>query len=306
MIRCFGDEGDHRETFFHPEPFLDADYDVLVVQRVEWAPLEPLKRIFSEIEKKAKIVYVVHERRLQADPLFYEFHWDAIVCFDKRYRAQWVRRFDDDNVHLIPYPTGHLQRGDKEKARRELHLPFDRRIVLSFGWAPELHVFPVLPALEKLNKRLPFLYLVLAHPQYIQADIQPLERHAFIELRHELATIDRIYAYLHASDAFLMHKEKEEVQPGEAVVPSSILMCMGALTPTVTADTEFVWFFDKEVMKYSNEDELSQLLINAFNKDESVGTVLKSSEEYVVDHSPGRIAGEFIKLFGKLLAGVTE
>ena len=83
-------------------------------------------------------------------------------------------------------------------------------------------------------------------------------------------------------------------------------MCRGALTPTVTADAEFVRFFDKEVMKYSNEDELSQLLINAFNKDESVGTVLKASEEYVVAHSPGRVAGEFIKLFGKLLAGVTE
>ncbi|NQT59837.1 MAG: hypothetical protein HQ557_12715 [Bacteroidetes bacterium] len=172
--------------------------------------------------------------------------------------------------------------------------------MFSFGWAPELHIFPILPALQGLNESFPFLYLVLANPKYIAADIQPLKDHKFIELRHELATMDKIYTYLHASDVYLIHKQKEEIREGEAVVPSAILMCMGTFTPIITSDTDFVWFFDKEVMKYSNEDELSRLLMNVFDGDESIKKTLNASQEYVIDHSPERIAGEFIRLFDKL------
>lgn len=301
VIRCFSDEGNHVESFFHPEPFLDSDYDILVVERLEWVPLEPLKNIFAMIKKKAKIVYVVLERKLPTNPLFYEFNWDSIVCFDKRYKKQWSKSFDEKKIHIIPYPTGSLQKGNKQKARKELNLPQDKKIVFSFGWAPELHIFPILPTLQKLNKNLPFLYLVLADPKYIAADIQPLKDHKFIELRHELASNDQIYKYLHASDAYLIHKQKEEVLPGEAVVHSSILMCIGTPTPIITSNTEFVWFLNKELMKYSNNDELHQFLIEIFNRNESVNQVLKASEEYVINHSPRKIAGEFIKLFYNLL-----
>jgi hypothetical protein len=301
VVRCFSDEGDHTEAFFNQEPLLDTDYEILVVERVEWVPLEPLKKIFSEIKKKAKIIYVVHERRLPTNPLFYEFDWDAIVCFDQRYKEQWRKRFDEDKIHIISYPTGHLQKGDKQRARKESDLPLDKRIVFSFGWAPELHIFPIIPALQGLNENFPFLYLVLADPEYIAADIQLLKGHKFIELRHELATMDRIYTYLHASDVYLIHKQREEIREGEAVVPSSILMCMGALAPVITSDTDFVWFLDKEVVKYSNNDELRRLLINIFKGDEIVIKVLKESEKYVINHSPERIAEQFIKLFDKLL-----
>ena len=157
VIRCFSDEGDHTETFFHPEPFLDTDYEVLVVERVQWVPLEPLKKIFRNIRKKAKIVYVVYERTLPTNPLFYEFDWDAIVCFDQRYKEQWMKRYDADKIHMISYPTGPLRKGDRQRARKELDLPLDKKIVFSFGWAPQLHIFPVLPALERLNENCPFL-----------------------------------------------------------------------------------------------------------------------------------------------------
>jgi len=89
----------------------------------EWVPLEPLIRCFSQIKKKAKTVYVVHERRPPTNPLFYQFDWDAIVCFDDRYKSQWLSRFDEAKIHIIPYPTGYLCKGDKQKARGELNLP---------------------------------------------------------------------------------------------------------------------------------------------------------------------------------------
>jgi len=301
VIRCCSDEGDHTETFFHPQPFLDTDYEILIVERVEWVPLQPLKRCFPEIKKKAKTIYVVHERKPPTNPLFYEFGWDAIVCFDERYRSQWRERFDEDKIHIIPYPTGPLGKGDKQKARRELNLPLNKKIVLSYGWAPELHIFPILPSLRKLNQRFQFIYLVLADPKYIAANIQPLKDRRFVELRYELAPMERIYTFLHASDAYLLHKQREEIRQGEAVVPSSILMCMGALIPIITSDTEFVWFLDKEIMKYPNKDELCSRLINVFEGDKVVNETLRNAEEYVIKHSPEKIAGEFIELFERLL-----
>ncbi len=169
--------------------------------------------------------------------------------------------------------------------------------MFSYGWAPELHIFPLIPSLRELNESFPFIYLVLADPEYMAADIGSLREPCFIELRYELTPMERIYTFLHASDAYLLHKQKQEIREGEVAVPSSILMCLGALTPVVTSDTEFVWCLEKEAMKYSNTDELREVLIKVFEGDESVQETLKSAEKYAIEHSTQKITGEFIKLF---------
>jgi len=76
---------------------------------------------------------------------------------------------------------------------------------------------------------------------------------------------------------------------------------MGASTPVITSDTEFVWYLDKEVMKYSNMDELRELLIKVFEGEEIVHETLKNAGEYAIKHSPEKIARDFIKLFERLL-----
>jgi hypothetical protein len=250
VIRCYSDEGDHKTTFFHPEPFLDTDYDILVAERVEWVPLEPLREIFPEIREKAKTVYVVHERKLPTTPMFYDLEGDTIVCFDERYKRQWLNF--EDKIHIIPYPAGYLRRGNKQEARKKLGLPPNAKIIFSYGWAPGLHVFPILPSLQELSKQLSFVYLVLADPEYTTKEIEKLRNSEFMELRQELPPMDRIFTYFHASDIYLVHKQKEEVREGRPVVPSAILMCIGASTPIVTSDTEFVRFLDRQVIKYSN------------------------------------------------------
>jgi len=299
VMRCCSDEGDHNETFFNPEPFLENDYEILVIQRLEWVPLEPLKKIYPEIKKKAKIIYVVHERKLPLNRLFYDFTFDAVVCFDERYKQQWVKKYKD--IHVIPYPVGYLEGGDKSALRKELGLPEDKKIIFSYGWAPELHIFPILPSLKDLHKNFPFLFLILADPKYIKVDLQKFKEYQFIELRYELAPLERIHKYLHASDIYLIHKEKSEIKEGEAVVPSSVLMCLGALTPIMTSNTDFVWFLNKEIIKYSNEDEFKNLIIKIFSRDKILGETLKAAETYTKRYSPNVIADEFIKLFSRLL-----
>lgn len=63
-----------------------------------------------------------------------------------------------------------------------------------------MHIYPVLPALDELNKSFPFKFLVLADPKYLKGGMEKLKKYNFIELRYELPPAERIYTYLHASD----------------------------------------------------------------------------------------------------------
>ncbi|HID17298.1 TPA: hypothetical protein EYP26_03300 [Candidatus Bathyarchaeota archaeon] len=298
VLRCYSDEGDHTRTFFNPEPFLKEDYEIFVAQRLEWAPIGHLKQIFTKIREKAKTVYVVHERKPPADPQFYEFGWDAVVCFDARYKRQWSRiREFEDKIRVIPYPTGYLKRGDKARARRELGLPAEEKIIFSYGWAPELHVLPVLPYLKELREIVPFTYLIVVDPEARKE----IPNYGFVKLRRERPSMDKLYAYLHASDVCLAHKQGSEVRGGEVVVSSSVLMCMGALTPIVTSDTEFVSFLDGEVIKYRSPAELKGILAGTLKGRIDVKTTLRAAEDYAREHSPKRIARAFLELFEGLL-----
>ena len=52
-------------------------------------------------------------------------------------------------------------------------------------------------------------------------------------------------------------------------------MCLGVSTPIITSNTEFSWFLNEEVMKYSSDDELCNLLIDVFEGGGIVNTTLK-------------------------------
>ena len=297
VVRCYSDEGEEMPTFFDPRPFLEEDYDIFVAERIEWAPIKHLLGVFPEIRRKAKTVYVVHERKPPANRLFYQFDWDAVVCFDDRYRRQWssIRKFRD-RIRVIPYPTGPLRRGDRDRARRELSLPSEGRILFSYGWAPELHVLPVLKHLEELRRELEFTFLVLVSPE-ARRGVPELD---FMVVRREMPPLDRLYTYLHASDACLIHKEPGEVREGEVVVSSSVLMCMGALRPIVTSDTEFVSFLGKEVVKYRGPEDMKKVLKEVLLGGRLAEETVRAAERYVRENSPERVAERFLELFEEL------
>lgn len=96
---------------------------------------------------------------------------------------------------------------------------------------------------------------------------------------------------------YLLHKQKNEIKKGQAAVPSAILMCLGCLKPVITSDTDFVWFFDKEVLKYRNDDELKDLIIKVFRNDRMIKRTIEAEKEYVIKHSPKKIASEFLEIF---------
>lgn len=143
VIRCYSDV-ESEEKFFNPEPFLEKDYDVFVAQRIEWTPMEEILKIFPEIRRKAKTVYIVHERKPPTNPIFYKFDWDAVVCFDERYVRQWEKTKYGDKLKIIPYPTGHLVRGDKEKSRRKIGIS-DEKFCSATAGNPSFTFFQLSP-----------------------------------------------------------------------------------------------------------------------------------------------------------------
>ena len=105
---------------------------------------------------------VFHEGGPPVDSLYYKFDWDAIVCFDMRYVEFISKYFPRDIIHIIPYPCHPLRIGNKKEARRKLDLPLDKKIVFSYGFRLK-NMLVVLPVLEKLSKRLPIIYLIVAN-----------------------------------------------------------------------------------------------------------------------------------------------
>lgn len=101
VLRCFRLPKKKEGFFFNPEPFLEDDCDVFVVQNLEILPMEELLKIYPKIKERAKTVFVVHEGKPPKNSTFYKFDGDAIVCFDERYREFLCNIYPEDKIHIM-------------------------------------------------------------------------------------------------------------------------------------------------------------------------------------------------------------
>jgi len=298
VIRCFTVSG-YTPNTLNPVPFLTTDYDIFVVQDLGMLPKDLLGKIFHRIKKKAKTVNVIHDGKLAEDPAFYQFDWDAIVCFDERYKNFLAKAYDPDKIHIIPYPCYPSAKGDKVKARKKLGLPIDKKIVFGFGPAAKTGV-EVLPSIAELSRDYPILLLVVTRDKTGIQEFGKLQKEEFmeIELREEAPDIKRLFDYLHASDALIFNKESAS----NVVVSSTVLQCLGSGCPIVARDSNYVEYLDKEVMKYSSEEELKKKLCSIFEESKEYKTTMKVAEEYVKRNSAQAIGKQYIELFNSLLS----
>ncbi len=278
---------------FDLHPFIDRDYEVFVHQNIPPMPIEKLFAIRTKIKEKAKTVLVVHEGRPSANPCLYQFGWDAVVCFDERYKNFLINVFPEEKIHIIPYPCHPICPGDKMEARKRLDLPLDKKILFTYGIGVHQYLH-LLPTLERLNSRYPFIFLIATkHKDWFDLFETLKKRYNFIELRGETPTVERLYNYLHASDAFIFHKDSSQ----DVVVSSTVYMCLGSGCPILTHATNFVETLDKEVTKYSELDELSEKIKAIFEGSEEYKQSLEAAKEYVKKNSSYEIAERFIRLF---------
>jgi len=286
VIRCFG-----TQKGLDPRPILQAKLRIFIVQDLGMLPKDELGKIFHHIRKKAKTVNVIHDAELSDNPSFYQFEWDAVVCFDERYKSFLREVYPEGIIHMIPFPCRPVSKGNKIEARRKLGLPLDRRLLLVFGQ----HVkddLEMLQAISSLGRDYPISLLIAskrAPDQIVAENIQ-------IEVRREAPDMERLYSYLHAADALLLHRKTEK----KAVVSSTTHQCLGAGCPIVALDSPFFEYFENEVLKYRTVDEFEANLAEVLVDGERVKRTLHAAEEYAKRNSAQRVAERFIELFERL------
>ena len=268
------------------------DYDVLVIQGLELLPIPTLLEIFPKIE--AKKVLVWHEGRLPVYEDFYKLNFDAIVCFDFRFKNVLRGKYPEEKIYIIPFPCRPVVKvkvSDKKRARDELDIPRDKIILFSFGKQPLFEYEDYLWLANELKEKYDLKYLVLRS----YGEIPP--KSDFLEVRRGRPQYEEIYRYLHASDIFLLPKWEAET----IVVSSTVCQCLGALTPIVIPAVKHVELLDKEVLKYKNRGDLKDKVIRLIEEEEFKKEVLKHAEQYVRKNSAGKIAENFINLFEDIL-----
>ena len=290
-------ERDRSDFFFNPQPFLDEDYEIFLVEMASIMPMPELLSIFPQIKKKAKTVHVVHETGLPEDHNWYKFDWDSIVCFDERYKEFLGKAFPREKIAIIPFPCHPPAHGDKRAARRLLGLPLDKKIVFAYGADSVYFHVELFPVMEKLSKDYPVLFLLLSHhTQTVVPELKCMPE--FFLLRDEMPADDRLYTYLHASDAYIYYGRMSIDGVG---VSSCVTTCLGAGRPVLVPG--YCNFFDlsgKEVIKYGDFQDLEQKLRGMFGGVESYRENLAAADGYAVRNSSEKVASQFIRLFEKL------
>jgi len=227
-----------RATYFDPSPLLNEEYDIFVAQNVERLPAERLLEVFPKVKERAVTVQVVHEGRAPEDPLYYKFDWDAIVCFDQRYKDYLIKSFRAEKIRIIPFPCHPLKLGDKRKARKKLGFPLDEKIVFSFGFRPK-DIVSVLPALKDVANEYCLRYVIISNPESDVAELADAKKmYDFIDLQVRPLPLDELYTYLHASDALLIYRESSRKY--QAVMSSSVCQVLGSGCPILFHESNYV------------------------------------------------------------------
>ncbi len=279
--------------FFDPEPFLNMDAEIFVVQNLEILPMEDLLKIYPIIKNRAKTVFVVHEGKPPKDPTFYKFEFDAMVCFDERYKRFLEKIYPEEKIYIIQYPCHPIMHGNKIEARKRLGLPLDKKVIFNYGIGVYRHLH-LLPTIKHVNEKYPLILLTMTHIQDWYELFEAVKSiYPFIDLRKGDIPIKELYTYLHASDALLVHKDSAEA----IVVPSTAFLCLGSGCPILAYNTNFFEVFDQEVIKYS---ELESALKEVFEGNERVKKTLENAERFVRANSSFEIAKKFIELFESL------
>ncbi len=284
-----------RASMFNPAPLLEEDYEVFVAENVERLPVERLLEVFPRIREKAATVMVVHEGNPPQDPLFYKLEWDAITCFDQRYKEFIQEHFPKERIHIIPFPCHPMKLGDKGRARRVLNLPQGRPIIFSYGFRVK-DILNAVPEIAPLAERRGLMYLVAVSSREGAEALREAEgRYRFLKVWVKPLPLSELYTHLHASDIHLINRPS--LRGRKAVLSSTIHLTLGSGCPILVRESNLVELHGDEVVKYRDYEEMRE-------KAEWIldgGFKLENVVRYVEERRADRIAERFINLFRELV-----
>jgi len=294
ITRCFGTPG--RSNYLNPIPFLKENYDFFVVQDLGMLPKDKLAKIFPHIRRKAKTILVVHASKLPDDPSFFQFEWDAIICFDARYKDFLRQVYLEGKIHIIPFPCHRWLEGYKDEARKKLALPIDKKIVFAFGqkWR-HINDEETVATLKKLSHEYPLELVIISGAQRVFG-FEGLD----CEIRKEVLEVPRLYDYLHAADVMIFGKHSI---PDAAVLSSTVHLCLGSGCPILARDSNFFDFIHEEVFRYKDMEDFEQSLRSIFQGSAEVEGKRRATKRYCEANSAEKVAQRFIGLFESGLSG---
>jgi len=293
VFRCFT-TSKSTSAYLNAIPFLSEDYEIFVVQDLGMLPQDELAKIFPLIKHKALTINVIHHNKLPEEARFYQFNWDAIVCFDQRYYNFLSKVFPSTLLHIIPYPCYPPTIGNKFEARKQLNLPLDKKILLLFGQRGIRDHLELFPIIEEVNKKYPLLLLVVSKREL--DTIKQYKGKFPIIIREEAPNIDKLYNYLHASDLLLYHRHC----PEGVVVSSTAFQCMGSGCPILALKSNYFYQMDGAVLTYTNLEEFKEKLFEIFKQGLHYQKWYKSLKQYLYENSAQSIATRYINLFNYL------
>jgi|AntAceMinimDraft_18_1070375.scaffolds.fasta_scaffold05291_5 glycosyltransferase involved in cell wall biosynthesis len=292
--RCFTLSNFKKPTL-NEKPFLTSDYNIFVAEDLGMLPKTQLKKIFPKIKSKAKTINIIHDGKPSSDPEFWKFNWDAVVCFNKKYKAFLKKYYPSKKIHIIPYPCHPILKGNKKLARKYLGLPLNKKIVFLFG-AGAKRALSTIPTIASLD--FPLLILVVAKEPSTIKEFEKLKKLGMpIEIRQKALSLKQLYNYLHAADVLLYHQESAH----HVVVPSTIFQCLGSGCPIVAFKSNFTETFNGEILTYSNLTQLKNALMEILKKREKYKNLIKKAMNYAKKNSTLSIVKNYIKLFNQIL-----
>lgn len=294
VFRCFTTSR-HPKIKLDPLPFLKKDYEYFVVEDLGMLPQAPLGKIFHWITRKAKTINVIHDGKLQDNPTFYQFNWDAIVGFDERYIKFLKEAYPFELLHQIPFPYHQLMVGGKITARKKLKLPLGKKILFIFGSAARIGI-ETIPWIIKYSSDYPLQILIVSQDKIAITKALRYSRIANIDIREDILTISQLYDYLHACDALIFNKPS---QP-HVVVSSTIFQCLGSGCPIIARESNAIETLNDEVLKFKNQKEFKDCLIAVLEQKKKYRNLIKKAENLILKNSPKKISERFIELFENL------
>ena len=293
VIRGYEQPESIGKTGWIDERLWKEDYDVLVIQGLELLPIPSLLEKFPKIEAKKVLVWHVEKLPIYED--LYKLNFDAVVCFDFRFKNMLKGKYPEEIIRIIPFPCRPVAKvkvkvkgdSDKKRARNELGIPGERTILFSFGKQPLSEYKDYLWLANELKEIYDLKYFVLRS----YGDLPPESE--FLEVRRGRPEYEEIYKYLRAADIFLLPRPETE----DIVVSSTVFQCLGALTPIVVPEVRYVELMDKEIVKYKNREDLKEKVIRLIEDKDLKEEVLRHAEHYARENSAEKIAKKFVRLF---------
>ncbi|MCD6341835.1 MAG: glycosyltransferase family 1 protein [Thaumarchaeota archaeon] len=208
--------------------FLQADYDVLVVELYGRLPFYEFSKIAEKIKKESKLVGVLHlGYRRDVEPIL-KTMWDAVVIFDSRYYDDLLKGRDLarlGRIVEISYPYAIME----EVSPKRPELVGDELLFFTYGRQPHLEYIDYIRALRKLGTSYDFKYFVIRSNQKL-----PVEEPWLIQ-EVDRPSLSRIYEYLKGADIHLLPKGDTR----GVVVSSTAAQCLYSGTPTIVPDTRY-------------------------------------------------------------------